>query len=153
MKPKFNLFHLEENLNIVDINMSSTPVCAFRAILETCVKGEKEFSAKCLTSHQISTITNASILRLDGFADTLQNLDSSCLNYHSSCYSSYTSKSKIEKAKRKEKKAQESDPLSSPPPPKRLRSRLYIFNDFQSIFKFLTFIIRNMKFASRQKNQ
>lgn len=104
--------------------MSSTHVCVFRDILETCEQGEKQFAAKCLTTHQISTIKNASDLRLDGFADTLQNLESTCLNYHSSCYSSYTSKSKIEKAIKRIQKAQQSDSCSSSPPPtKRLRSR------------------------------
>ena len=94
--------------------------CAFSGILESCSEGEKQFATKFLTFRQICTVTKASEERSDRFTEMLGDKDN--LNYHSSCYMSYTSKSRIEQAKKRLLKAKEAASMSSPPT-KRLRSR------------------------------
>ena len=87
--------------------MEETLECTFVHILNTCSSGEKAFSAKTLSSNQIATIKESSLKRKDGFGKQIKD---GILNYHTSCYSTYTSKSKIEKflnSKRKQSEHQE----------------------------------------------
>ena len=83
--------------------------CVFRDCLESCSNGEKYFSSKALSENQIDVVINSSHKRHDGFAKSLKQ-SKTILNYHASCYATYTSKSKIEKylkAKRKQKEQME----------------------------------------------
>ena len=83
--------------------------CIFRDCLESCSNGEKCFSSKPLSENQIDVVINSSHKRHDGFAKSLKQ-SKTILNYHTSCYATYTSKSKIEKylkAKRKQKEQME----------------------------------------------
>ena len=70
--------------------------CVFRDCLQSCLNGEKCFSSKPLSENQIDVVTNSSHKRHDGFAKSLKQ-SKTILNYHTSCYATYTSKSKIEK--------------------------------------------------------
>ena len=70
--------------------------CVFRDCLETCSNGEKSFSSKPLSENQIDVVTNSSHTRHDRFAKSLKQ-SKTILNYHTSCYATYISKSKIEK--------------------------------------------------------
>ena len=83
--------------------------CVFRDCLETCSNGGKCFSSKPLSENQTDVVTDSSHKRHDGFAKSLKQ-SKTILNYHTSCYATYTSKSKIEKylkAKRKQKEQME----------------------------------------------
>ena len=93
--------------------------CVFRDYLESCSNGEKCFLSKPLSENQIDVVINSSHKRHDGFAKSLKQ-SKAILNYHTSCYVTYTSKSKIEKylkTKRKQKEQMEG------PKRKHLRSR------------------------------
>ena len=94
--------------------------CIFKDILTSCSNGEKSFSAKPLSEKQSNVIGDSSKKRKDGFIVDFKKLNPP-LNYHTSCYASYTSKSKIEKFVSKKKSE---DPSSSCSAAKRrLRSR------------------------------
>ena len=78
----------------------------FRDCLESCSNSEKYFWWKTLSENQIDIEINFSHKRHDGFAKSLKQ-SKTILNYHTSCYITYTSKSKIEKylkAKGKQKR-------------------------------------------------
>ena len=82
--------------------------CIFHECLESCSYGEKSFSVNPLSENQINVVINSSHKRQDGFAKTVKQ--SKTLNFHTSCYATYTSKNKIEKylnAKRKQKEQME----------------------------------------------
>ena len=92
--------------------------CVFRDSLESCSNGKKCFSSKPLSENQIDIVINSNHKRHDGFAKSLKQ-SKTVPSYHTSCYATYTSKSKIEKylkAKRKQKEQMEG------PKKKHLRS-------------------------------
>ena len=77
--------------------------CIFENCLDSCSVGEKTFAMKPLSANQIKTVKDSSLQRKDGFGKHIT--DSENLDYHTSCYATYTSKNKIEKflkAKRKQ---------------------------------------------------
>ena len=93
--------------------------CVFLDCLESCSDSEKCFSSKPLSENQTDVVINSSHKRHDGFAKSFKQ-SKTILNYHTSCYATCTSKSKIKrylKAKRKHKEQMEG------PKRKHLRSR------------------------------
>ena len=105
--------------------MTDSKKCIFEDILNCSEGDDKLFSDKPLTEKRKSTIINSSKERADSFGTSLVNRHSDELQYHTNCYASYTSKSKIEKylktAKRKSEQSS-SSPLTGSAS-KRLRSR------------------------------
>lgn len=97
--------------------------CIFKDILKSCSNGNKVFSPKPLTDHQVNKVQTCSAERGDKFYKEKLNNTNVEFHYHTSCYASYTSQDKIEKyVKSVKKSATLNSPLTSPPP-KRLRSR------------------------------
>ena len=75
--------------------METDPLeCIFQDCLESCSNGEKSLSKKSLSENQFDVVISSSHKRQDGFAKNLKQLETT-LNYHTSCYATYTSKSKI----------------------------------------------------------
>ena len=84
---------------------------------EDMLKWRKKFAPKSLSAHQVAVIIESSNKRCDGFAENMKNAYSSNLKYHSSCYSTYTSSTKIEQYITKKGKSEDrqSTSLTSPP--------------------------------------
>ena len=101
--------------------------CIFTTILNSCPGGEKSFSPKPLSDYCVCIVIQSSKEREDGFATNFQSQSSELpppYQYHKSCYSSYTSESKIEKCIKAKRKSVENQSSSlASPPNKRLRSR------------------------------
>ena len=101
----------------------SSNKCAFADILPTCCLGDKTFSSKLLSDHQLTKIISCSKQRQDGFKEKAAT---SVKTYHTSCYASYTSAAKIEKlisSVKKRKSVQQHPSSSTACSTKRLRSR------------------------------
>ena len=98
--------------------------CAFKNILKTCPNGEKKIAPKSLPAHQVAVIIESSNKRCDVFAGDMKNSSKNNSKYHSSCYSTYTSSTKIEQyitTKRKSEDRQST--IITSPSTRRLRSR------------------------------
>ena len=98
-----------------------SPECIFHHYLDSCSIGEKVFAQKPLTEKQINTIKDSSAQRKDSLGKNIK--DFTKWSYHTSCYATYTSKSKIEKfQKQKSKRKQENQQEQEGPKRKVLRS-------------------------------
>ena len=90
---------------------------------------QKKFSTQPLSSKQVQTVKDFSLQRKDGLGKHMQ--ESTKLNYHTSCYATYTSKSKIDKflkAKRKQDEVTEGQ--------KRKHLRSWKFVNDELVFEF-----------------
>ena len=96
-----------------------SPECIFVHSLDSCSIGEKVFAQKPLTEKQINTIKDSSLQRKDDLGKKIK--DFTKLSYHTSCYATYTSKSKIQKFQ-KSKRKQENQQEQEGPKRKVLRS-------------------------------
>ena len=104
--------------------MTESKKCIFKNILKTCAEGYKPFSDKLLSEQRRGTILNSSKDRADGFEASFTNTHLDELHYHTSCYSSYTLQSKIEKYVNAKRKSEQIQPSSlTSPASKRLKSR------------------------------
>ena len=73
--------------------------CIFRRYLSSC-STDKEFADKSLTDKRMQKVIESSIARAD---DLHNHIDEVSLEYHSLCYTAYTSKEKIERHIKKRK--------------------------------------------------
>ena len=103
-------------------DIATSNECALRNIMDSC-RISKRCGSKELSATQKSTIVRCSHQRQDEF-HTKNNAEFSTWKYHTDCYSTYTSREKIERHLRKRKKEMENSGESCTPETKKESSSI-----------------------------